>query len=622
MDRDLLIKILTGNYQVTGTEDLSSHNGVPSAQALDAPILVGYYDFNKYSGVYTFNEKYVDPTGSSIDSDGQVAADSYPLYSLCDQDDINKISGSGYFDQRSIVQVGTSFPYKGWTFVLDYESKDFTGNYNLGRTLISSMDSPSSTSGFNIGINGANKPYFEYPDTDNKLRTITMHNVEMGERNILSFAKGPSADSVQMIHHDVLYSKKTTGIFSLPDSKTEAGIDKCYSNELYIGDFFTNAVGYTGFSGYINHLVVYGDFMSERCVNEVAEGFISSGYLGKRFEAIEQISNVITSTSYSTSGVTGQGITGYEMVQSGSVVAKCGSDIGIYKKSGIIGDQTGVSFSFVTGSEKMTGVSYVEKDSELLRDESELIKFARPMISQRLHDPDLSEIYNYSTIHSELNLKATAYAGAKYFQLDSSSRDKPINFYVNGLYKDSGVLSGDTNIISGEYHISGVDKEKVVFENDISYLGTTYSSTFDIVTGDVYTTGFVSGDVSTDWDSVENREGKDVYLNGLKLFSGVEYFEGGNDHIYIRRNEILPQYSGQIAFVPRAGMTEWIKSSGSSAISSATGYISEQYWRNGQRQIRHEDYLLISEKSLLNETGTIKYSDKQPLYQGEEHGFI
>tara|TARA_Y100001938_G_scaffold151221_1_gene247800 strand:+ start:2332 stop:4200 length:1869 start_codon:yes stop_codon:yes gene_type:complete len=621
MDRSLLLKILTGNNQVTGAENLSSHNNVPSAQQGGAPMLVGYYDFKKYSGIYTFNEKYVNPTGEAIDDSGNVISDTYPLYSLCNVDDINKISGSGYFDQQSIVQVGTNFPYKGWTFIFDYESKDFTGNYNIGRTLISSMDSSSATSGFNIGINGANKPYFQYPDTGNNLRTITLHQVEMSERNTLSIAKTTSS-LVQMVHHDTLYDKKTTGTFTLEDITTSAGVDKTYSNKLYIGDFYSSSAGYTGFSGYMDHLVVYGDYMIENAVNEVAEGFVSSGYLPKRFESVEVVNNAITQITHSVSGVTGQGITGYANIASGAISAKCGPDIVLYAQSGLTGDKTGAVVTITQGTEKITGTTLVEREPSLLHDESLLLRYARPNLSQRLHGPDLSEIYNYSTIHSGLNLKAAPYMGVKYFELEEAHRNQPINFYVNGLYKDSGILSGETTIISGEYHVSGTNKEKVVFENDISYLGSPYSNTFDIITGEVHITGFESGDVSVDWDSIEERNGKDVYLNGLKLFSGVEYYEGGNDHVYIRRNEILPQYSGQVAFVPRKSMTEIIKSSGSSSIEApSSGYVSEQYWRNGQRQIRHDDYLLISEKSLLNETGTVKYSNRNPIYNGEINGF-
>ena len=93
MDRGLLLDIMVGN-------------------ALETGALVGFYDFGKYSGIYTFNEKYTDPTGSSI-KEGYVVADSYPLYSICDQDSINSISGSGYFDSDSVLQVGTKFPYSG-----------------------------------------------------------------------------------------------------------------------------------------------------------------------------------------------------------------------------------------------------------------------------------------------------------------------------------------------------------------------------------------------------------------------------------------------------------------------------------------------------------------------------
>ena len=216
MDRSTLFKIVTGNGLASGD-------------------IVGFYGFNKYSGLYTFNEKYENPTGSSIEN-GAVISDAYPLYSICDEDSINSVSGSGYFDSHSIVQVGSDFPYPDWTIVLGYESNDFTGNYNLGRTLFSSMDSSGSSSGFNIGLNGANKPYFQYVDTGNYLRTFTLP-VELGKRNILAFSKSSGSNLVEINFYDPLYKNYNTGSFTLTDHLTSTSVDKTHSKSALRGRF-------------------------------------------------------------------------------------------------------------------------------------------------------------------------------------------------------------------------------------------------------------------------------------------------------------------------------------------------------------------------------------------------
>ena len=602
MDRDLLIKIMTGS-------------------ALNTGDLVGFYDFGKYSGAYTFNEKYADPTGDSIKG-GHVIADSYPLYSICDQDSINSISGSGYFDQDSVLQVGTKFPYSGWTIILDYESDDFTGNYDLGRTLFSSMDSPSSTSGFNIGLNGANKPYFQYVDTGNSLRTFTLSS-ELGKRNILAFSKEPESSLLEINFYDPLYKVYNTGSFVMTDHITSTSIDKTYSNQLFVGDFFSGGAGYTGFSGYIDHLILHGSYIPAIERKLIATSLPATGYLPKRYEPVQTISNLITGATHSTSGVTGQGITGYSYVESGIVDSKCGSDIGVYSRSGLTGDKTGVIYTFVTGSTPVTGISLVEKSATPLYSPSELFRYKRANLSKRAWNEDHFEVYNYTGIQTGLNAEATPYAGLSYYEIPSAFTSKPIIFYVNGLYKDSGHLSG-SSIVSGEYHVSGVNKEKIVFENDVSLDNIVYNNIFDVATGQVYTTGYTSGADGTIWDSVTSSyEGMDVYLNGQKLLSGYNYIEGADDHVYIYRSTLNRQPSGELAFVPKRQVHERITKSGTSSFSGVySGYLDEQTWLNGQRLKRQEDYLLISENSLLNQTGTVKLTNRDTLFDGQDIGFV
>ena len=623
MNRDLLVKIITGNGLQTGTAGFFG-NTSGSRQKEGLPLFVGYYDFNSYSGSYTFNSKYSNPSGESIDSNGKVSADTYPLYSLCDSSQINKVSGSGYFDNASILQVGKEFPYRGWSFVFDYQTQDFTGDYGMGRTLFSSMDSSSSTSGFNIGLNGAHKPYFEYVNSGNQLKTFTLSEVELGKNNILSFRRSAESNIVEIIHHDPLYDKNTTGTFVLSDILDSDGKDYSYSDNLYIGDFYTPSAGYTGFTGYVNNLFVWGDFLGEKVTDNIAESFVSSGFSPKRFEAITSTRNIITGATVTTTGVTGQGITGYRSILSGTTSVRCGPDLEIYAQSGLTGDKTGAVFSFVTGTETVEITSYVEKPTTILHDPSLLNKFKRNKIIQRADSSDVFEVYNFTSKQNSLNIEATSYAGAGYFQIKNEHTGKALNFYANGLYKDSGYISGKT-LVSGEYHVSG--NNKIVFENDLSPSGIDYSNVYDVITGETYISGYTSG-LSADQVDVGTTlySGKDVYLDGQKLISGYNY--GQSDGvIYIYRTQLNngdsdPRPSGSLAFVPRASYAQRIFTSGTQSVDANDGFVAEQVWLNGQRQMRHRDYVFASENSLLNESGIVKYSSNQILFDGSDIGYL
>ena len=190
-----------------------------NTNSLNLDDLVGFYSFDSYSGQYTFNDKN---TYSSQDS--KKASESYPLISLCDSDNVNTVSGSGYFDGNTIAKVGTEFKNEDWTILLNYYTTDFASNRNLGRTLFSSMKSGTSASGFNVGLNGAHKLYFEYYNKDSQRKTFTL-DCELGEKNIISVVRSKASNSVTMSFYDELYKNEKRETFSTADSITSsAGI--------------------------------------------------------------------------------------------------------------------------------------------------------------------------------------------------------------------------------------------------------------------------------------------------------------------------------------------------------------------------------------------------------------
>ena len=86
-----------------------------------------------------------------------------------------------------------------WTFFVDYNHPTAPPR-DKATVLVSSMDSYTGTSGFNFGINGSNRPYFEYINSENA-RKIYTHSKEVGINNLISVSQGPNALSIT--NHDI-----------------------------------------------------------------------------------------------------------------------------------------------------------------------------------------------------------------------------------------------------------------------------------------------------------------------------------------------------------------------------------------------------------------------------------
>lgn len=587
---------------------------------LNSGDLVGLYSFGSYSGLITFNDKLDDPQADSFDN-GNLNSDTYPLYNLCDTKDVNTVSGSGYFDGATILQAGKDFPNEDWTIFIEYESDDFSGaNANLGRTLFSTMSSPVDVSGFNIGLNGVNKPYIQYKDKDG-INTISTLNSELGKRNILSFSRSSDNDIIEMAHHDFLYDYTKYKSVNTPNAVNDSGVDKIYSSgAFYIGDFFSGNSDYTGFSGYVNNLIIFNEYLSSGARDIIAKSIIGSDYSGKRFEKEVVYSTGVTGIPVLTTGVTGTGITGYETVSSGEIESKCGDDFSGYAQSGVSGELTGSFYTFTTGTTLISGIEYVEKPEEVTIDESRRLEFKRTaLISLKPFDSgiDTSEIYCYTGIDEGLNKSVAPKLNLNAFDLNSGYTGQDFVFYRNGLFQRSGVLSGE-KIVSGNFYVSG--DRTLVPTGVINEDGELDHGIYDLIDGDILFTGYESG--TGTWSFTGDYYGKDIYLNGKKLMLLHNYNEINvtTPTTVIVRSTLNATETGELAFVPKKTYDTRLPESSDSIQYNTGGFVTEIVWFNGQRQKRNKDYLIISENSLLNTGEFVRYNDNFSLYEGQENG--
>lgn len=589
-----------------------------SDYSLDTGSLVGFYSFGQYSGDYTFNEKYSDPTGSSI-SGSNVRFDRYPLVSLCTGETVNSVSGSGYFEGDSVVQVGHKFDKENWTVILNYKSDDFSTNKNLGRTLFTSYTSGADSSGFSVGLNGAQKLYFEYKDSGNAKRIKTL-NAELGDKNIISISKSTNSKTVELTFHDFLYDSSSTGTFDISNAFSGA-TDLTISNKLYFGDYYqTGVADYTGFSGYLDNLLIFDNAIAETDKRNLAKLMISSGYLKQR--KTEETFLYTGFSGYPTvaTGITSSGVTGYQNALSGTIPSRHGgSDIDIYVSSGVSGGLTGTTITYSSSSTILTGTRLTLADPELLTDNSLLSKYSRNNLTifDEITNSGSLEVYNFYSINSNTNYNPSAVLSATgYLDLTTGyTSGEKFSLFVNGVYQRSGAASG-ASILSGDYYRSG--SRKVYLESGVSFSGELFDSVFDKYTGAFdseihdYTGETI---VSKNWGSY------DIYLNGMKLLSGSgeDYYQSGTSIVV--NTGSLHGATGELLAAPRQNFNNRITGINDELFTDSSGFLSEQVWLNGQRVLRNKNYKLVSDNSLLNNENKIRFIDDFNVYNGEEQGF-
>jgi hypothetical protein len=598
-----------------------------SGLKIDSSDLVGWWGFGEYSGEITFNEKLDDPKVDSF-LNGNLNASKNPLYNLCDTDIVNgNPSGSGYFDGTTILQVGANFPNKDYTIFVEYSSEDFTGNYDKSRTLFSTMDSCTGLSGMSIGLNGCHKPYIEYINENGHKKIISLQ-CELGKRNILSFARNSDSDVFTISHHDYLYNDSSSQSFSVRDAKSGL-TDMSYADSLYVGDFFqTGQAGYTGFSGYMNNLIIFNKFLSSEERPSVSKCILASDYSGSRFTQVEVLESIITGSTTSGTGVIGTGITGTTQALSGTTQNRCGDDIDVYVTSGMTGELTGIVYTYTTGTAQVTGYRNKFVAEQVFFDDSRRLEFKRKnLVIMKPHDSgiDDSELQIFTGIETGIGLEARVDTANQRFNLDTGYIyiNNPFQFFRNGLFQNSGTSGANGLVASKDYFLSGTGEVFVtggVNENNVLDWGV-----YDVVQGSSLSLEWESGVSATSYSG--DYLNKDLYFNGQKLESGHEWSAAthvdGTEYVSVGPAE-LSNSTGELSFVARASFSHKYSETDSNCIYSSLyatpGLANEMLWFNGQRLKRNKDYLIISENSLLSTGEYVRYNDAFSLYSGQSEG--
>ena len=326
-----------------------------------------WYGFNQRSGNVLFNEALGSPSGDSVLDNGCLDVGVQPA--LLVGSGANSFSfddGSGYFDSESVFKIGPldflNEP-EGFTLMVNLQNFDNSTNLDLGKTIISTMENASDTSGFSLGINGTNRVYFHFADLNGNVNKSIQSKHEINNYSVISISYKPAAGASSSYYDYAVHD-----ITNIPESAgADWSMNKCYgcvntkaSNTMYVGDYYTPSPGYTGYKGHIGDILIFSQVLNVKTRQEISKAIFTESITPASVEEKQVVKNVITQSGVKESKITGIGITGYEKVEivssvptrdGGNTVDVCETIL-----SGVTGAMWGEVITYETGVKYVTGV--------------------------------------------------------------------------------------------------------------------------------------------------------------------------------------------------------------------------------------------------------------------------
>lgn len=594
---------------------------------------------------------------NSGDGNFFINGDDYPALINSDSP---SITGGGNFNGKSSLMSAHRITGGSWTCLLDFSGDYSAENPTLSQVLVSSMTGVNCTSGFNVGVNGSNRLYFEYitgVDGNNRHRHSETLPNHLKKLNLVSVAKTPSMIEVSL-HKP---NEDTVSIKSPLNNYTE-------SEELFWGGFaHGNAYSdfYTGFSGYVNTIGLFHEYVSEVSRNTIAESFFLESYSDAGLTTGERITKQVTGVEVQ-SLQTGWGPTGYKLVSKDYHKNEDGGNVPVYALSGIQGRLYKEILVDLTGSKNISSITgYYTSESPSRKSEYVNSSNAVPgqiKFVETLASGELLEIYSHSKYLNTINYNTTT---EYFFETVKPSSDEKIDVQgyqlknnnlafnsstkqpfiqvfrngvaqqeVSGLHSVSDIFNnvggnlkevGDRGgIYKGDYFINdnsagpvgtagtagriNNNRYEIVLNSQEDSFGNNDFVNFDIVSGASVTGDYAGSNVHFTGEYLN----KDIYLNGRKLVSGHEYSQsstGGKTSYLLNATQIGADNKGELLFLPQAS-TDFSRVTGDSGgeAFNVDNVFFEQVWRNGVRQIPGVDYFRAPKNSLIG-TGGASYTN-------------
>ena len=528
----------------------------------------GYLIFNQQTGIdYQYS-------GSKIYDFNN------PALGISDTGSIFQAVVSGSFNGNTKLKILGELNSTDWTIFTTFNHLE-TGFPGVSKVIFSSKSGDVSSSGFTFGLNGCNRLFCEH-NTPSSGRRIYTVDQDLDNKNLISLSKGGSIFFIG-IHQfgDFLNQSSFDSEFELLDYNS--------SNCFYIGGMGVSGSNYRNFSGYIDSFMYLNRSMNFPERNTFAKAFFCSGFAPGNYQTNLTTAVVVTGLEFQNIAVE-TGITGYVEVLIGT--EKVGSGVvNRYSYSGVTGTIYESQLIELTGIESAEFSSLIFNEPRGLIDYGYTVPFGNSKILL-LNDFDNSykEVYSFSGVNGDdLNLIPNFSQNTFVYSIFPTGIGEWINFYANGVSQPlvTGFISG----MNGEFVVSD---ETIMSE---SFFDAFDFAVYDIISGSGSLTGLTTQDITNGSKAFSGSyiNNRDLYLNGMKLTSGIDYSGVGATVVLTTTNLI----DGDILVLPKHNKN----------LSRYTGYndnnfdtnlslFDEQIWVNGLRQIKGTDYQKLSNFNL------------------------
>ena len=217
-------------------------------ESINSGFLEIFYTFASGEGDIVWNDLH---TKSEHYCGDKLLANKFPGLSIGYTDTpSNPIAGSGYFTRNDMLRVGSGIGYDDWAIFMDFGDELCAQNKqiaNVPEVLVSSMDSPSSISGFNLCINNSNKLFFEYNSSDGKI--IHTLDQELANFNVVSLSYSNFNNEIDLSYHDFPNGQNKNKAFKVEGYK--------HGDVWYLGGMHNPSAQYTGYSGHIDDFLFF-----------------------------------------------------------------------------------------------------------------------------------------------------------------------------------------------------------------------------------------------------------------------------------------------------------------------------------------------------------------------------
>lgn len=580
-----------------------------------------YYDFSGISGFFVPNRLYGNQTQfNKIGGGFTVNSEYYPgIFVSCYQE--SGFTGSGVFEGTNTLKVLNELSGNNSSLFYNFGALNCNKNFSIGLKeiniptgqiqVLSYIESTSSNNNpFEIilGLNDAYKLTLEFSGKINNSSVENYKSTNLGELSFQNIGGLRLNDkNIEFTYFDIIEDEIHNNILNLTGS---------YFNQdknIYIGNIPTgkHRNGYTGFIGNVDDFIAFDEYFDANFCAGFSRLFVKTG---DRIETLNLTGvkyNIIQSGFLNPTGILGEGITGYQVVPSNEIInSSCGDNCIVYVKSGITGLITGekIEYQVVKQEEYTTRQKQIQYN---LYDQDYAAKFTKNHIvfTPQLDNGDIFDIQLYEDVDTKVEIPDYAILSKNYLTQDTLT-DRNLLIFFNGI-----------NISSSSYQIIGSNTRFIInnYDKDSKdFVSYSLSSFSDI---ENYVFNFNNDDPAVDdYILITNLNNKkyDVFLNGQKLISGLNYINSGiNNSLYLDKN--LPDGT---LYITQDNFNYKVTGSNLKLYHSTENYNNERIWLNGVFQNKNENYLLTScINTMLQATGDIERKNES-IFNNEYYRFI